>query len=173
MPLHWKGLPLGKNASPPAGWDAAAFNDARWRKVRVPGMWEDQFTDLEDHNGLFLYRTSFELTEEMAARDMTLALGAIDDEDWTSVNGHPVGSVTAKTNPKDYWMAVRRYRVPAAVLKPGRNILAIKVNDLRQAGGIKGMSSAGAPKASAGRWRRGLYLDEPEEWDDPYRFFRW
>jgi hypothetical protein len=23
------------------------------------------------------------------------------------------------------------------------------------------------------RWRHGLYLDEPEEWDDPYRFFRW
>ncbi|HUR45773.1 MAG TPA: hypothetical protein VMZ27_07870 [Candidatus Saccharimonadales bacterium] len=23
------------------------------------------------------------------------------------------------------------------------------------------------------RWRRGLYLDQPEEWDDPYRFFRW
>jgi beta-galactosidase len=23
------------------------------------------------------------------------------------------------------------------------------------------------------RWRNGLYLDVPEEWDDPYRFFRW
>ncbi len=26
---------------------------------------------------------------------------------------------------------------------------------------------------SKGRWREGLYLDAPEEWDDPYRFFRW
>jgi len=24
-----------------------------------------------------------------------------------------------------------------------------------------------------GRWLKGLYLDVPEEWDDPYRFFRW
>ncbi len=24
-----------------------------------------------------------------------------------------------------------------------------------------------------GRWTRGLYADEPQEWDDPYRFFRW
>ncbi|MEA3367402.1 MAG: hypothetical protein U9R68_04740 [Planctomycetota bacterium] len=24
-----------------------------------------------------------------------------------------------------------------------------------------------------GRWLAGLYLDEPQEWDDPYRFFRW
>jgi hypothetical protein len=23
------------------------------------------------------------------------------------------------------------------------------------------------------RWREGLYLDQPEVWDDPYRFFRW
>lgn len=24
-----------------------------------------------------------------------------------------------------------------------------------------------------GRWLTGLYLDQPAEWDDPYRFFRW
>jgi hypothetical protein len=23
------------------------------------------------------------------------------------------------------------------------------------------------------RWLHGLYLDVTEEWDDPYRFFRW
>jgi len=23
------------------------------------------------------------------------------------------------------------------------------------------------------RWLDGLYLDVPEVWDDPYRFFRW
>ncbi len=27
--------------------------------------------------------------------------------------------------------------------------------------------------AEPGRWLHGFYLDEPEEWDDPYRFFRW
>jgi len=24
-----------------------------------------------------------------------------------------------------------------------------------------------------GRWTNGLYADQPQEWDDPYRFFRW
>jgi len=24
-----------------------------------------------------------------------------------------------------------------------------------------------------GRWTSGLYVDQPQEWDDPYRFFRW
>jgi hypothetical protein len=27
--------------------------------------------------------------------------------------------------------------------------------------------------SSEKRWRDGLYLDPPEESDDPYRFFRW
>jgi beta-galactosidase len=32
----------------------------------------------------------------------------------------------------------------------------------------------GSPaKGSERRWLDGLYLDVPEEWDDPYRFFRW
>jgi hypothetical protein len=26
---------------------------------------------------------------------------------------------------------------------------------------------------SASRWLDGLYLDQPDESDDPYRFFRW
>jgi len=26
---------------------------------------------------------------------------------------------------------------------------------------------------SPDRWKAGFYLDQAEEWDDPYRFFRW
>jgi hypothetical protein len=29
------------------------------------------------------------------------------------------------------------------------------------------------PKTGQQRWLTGLYADQPEEWDDPYRFFRW
>jgi hypothetical protein len=29
------------------------------------------------------------------------------------------------------------------------------------------------PARSETRWLTGHYLDQPEEWDDPYRFFRW
>ena len=33
---------------------------------------------------------------------------------------------------------------------------------------------AGPPvPGEPGRWQDGFYLDLPEEWDDPYRFFRW
>jgi beta-galactosidase len=33
--------------------------------------------------------------------------------------------------------------------------------------------SAAVEGEEPGRWLKGFYLDEPEEWDDPYRFFRW
>ncbi|HYG77338.1 MAG TPA: glycoside hydrolase family 2 TIM barrel-domain containing protein [Planctomycetota bacterium] len=33
----------------------------------------------------------------------------------------------------------------------------------------KGIGNAADEK----RWLNGFYLDQPEEWDDPYRFFRW
>ncbi len=33
--------------------------------------------------------------------------------------------------------------------------------------------STPAESGEPGRWLHGFYLDEPEEWDDPYRFFRW
>ncbi len=29
------------------------------------------------------------------------------------------------------------------------------------------------PATPESRWQSGLYVDQPEEWDDPYRFFRW
>jgi hypothetical protein len=34
-------------------------------------------------------------------------------------------------------------------------------------------SSAVTAAKAEQRWLTGLYLDQPEEWDDPYRFFRW
>ena len=29
------------------------------------------------------------------------------------------------------------------------------------------------PQNPEKRWLDGLYLDQPEDWDDPYRYFRW
>jgi NAD(P)-dependent dehydrogenase (short-subunit alcohol dehydrogenase family) len=33
--------------------------------------------------------------------------------------------------------------------------------------------SAPVTPGEPGRWLEGFYPDRPEEWDDPYRFFRW
>ena len=180
LPLTWKGLPLGGGKQPPAGWQSKGFDDRDWLSIRVPGTWENQFDNLADWDEFFLYRVEFDVPADMTGAGVTLVLGAIDDEDWTFINGKPVGSITTETNPRDYWKALRKYPVPAGVLAEGKNILAVKVRDLREAGGIKGLSGSAHQqerlrrrRAGKDRYLSGLYLDLPIRWDDPYRFFRW
>jgi hypothetical protein len=48
--------------------------------------------------------------------------------------------------------------------------------NLEVAGSPPVLTRFGSPVNAAkpeNRWLEGLYLDQPEEWDDPYRFFRW
>jgi len=176
LPDRWRGLPLLSGPAP-EGWTEPGFDDSAWRSIDVPGFWEDQFDDLVNLDGTFLYRVKFTVPPEIAQGESLLVLGAIDDEDRTYLNGKLVGSVTQQTNPNDHWEAPRRYRLPAGTLVAGENVIAVQVEDVRQMGGIMGFETAPdiAPVQTKGkqRWLDGLYLDVPEEWDDPYRFFRW
>jgi hypothetical protein len=51
------------------------------------------------------------------------------------------------------------------------------LGNMGAAGATPLLDRFGSPVAASGddtrRWLHGLYLDEPEEWDDPYRAFRW
>ena len=97
-------------------------------------------------------------------------MGAIDDEDWTYLNGHQNGSVNAQTNPDDHWAAERTYRIPREILRQTGNVLAVRVRDTYLSGGIvRGPVAIVMP----GRWLDSYYIDEPEAGDDPYRYYRW
>ncbi len=171
LPKMWKGQWVGK-AEPPKDWETVGFDDGKWRDIEVPGTWQDQFKDLAKTNDVFLYRVVVDVPAEMAQKDVTLILGCADDEDWTYVNGKFVGSVTAKTNPRDHFDVIRTYRLPKGLLKAGPNLVAVKVNDLRAVGGLKATVFT-RRGAGVTRWLSGLYLDKPEALDDPYRYYRW
>jgi sialate O-acetylesterase len=98
--------------------------------IKVPDYWESQ--GYVDMDGVAWYRTHVALTRDEAAGGITLGLGMIDDSDTTYVNGVAVGSTV------NAWNGVRVYRVPAAVLREGDNVVAIKVEDLGAGGGIHG-----------------------------------
>jgi beta-galactosidase len=176
LPGRWQGLAL-VTGEEPAGWANPGFDDAAWRAIDVPGAWEDQFADLAAFDGTFLYRVKVTVPAEIAQGEAVLVLGAVDDEDRTYVNGKLVGSITKETNPKDYWQAVRSYTIPAGTLVAGENVIAVAANDIYQSGGIMCFLNEPDPTAPPAqteqRWLDGLYLDVPQEWDDPYRFFRW
>ncbi len=177
LPTQWKGLPLLSGGAP-QGWTAPGFDDSAWRQVKVGAGWESQFEDVRGFDGVFLYRVKVTVPPEIAEGKATLVLGAVDDEDRTYVNGKLVGSITQETNPNDYWEAPRRYTMAPGTLKAGENVIAVEVTDVRQTGGILAFASLeDVPPAPTSRdsmrWLTGLYLDEPVEEDDPYRFYRW
>jgi len=145
------------------------FDASAWRKIKVPGMWEQQFPDLGQYDGTAWYRTEFTLAEAEQT-PVTLSLAAIDDEDWTYLNGELIGHIGQDTNPDDYWSARREYTVSAGDLREDRNILVVRVNDLRQGGGFaQGRIGIFRP----GAWLDSYYLDVPTDLDDPYRYNRW
>lgn len=124
---RWPGAIVEKIDQGAADWSAIQIDESDWLKIQVPGLWESQ--QFAGVDGIIWYRTTFTLTLEEAKADITLSLGRIDDNDITWVNGHQVGATNA-------YDALRTYKVPARYLKPGKNQIAIRVEDTGGGGGI-------------------------------------
>ena len=104
-------------------------NAQGWATATVPGLWES--TGYADVDGSFYYRKTFTLTQAQASRPATLYLGPIDDNDRTYVNGSEVGAT-------NLYSENRIYPVPAGVLRPGENTLAVWIEDTGGGGGFYG-----------------------------------
>jgi sialate O-acetylesterase len=114
-----------------AVWAAPDFNDSNWKTIKTPIYWEQQgFTDID---GIAWYRKEIILNVEQSNSNATLHLGKIDDADITFVNGVEIG----KTNSYD---KDRVYSIENKILKPGKNIIAVRVDDTGGNGGIWGDS---------------------------------
>ncbi|MCG3124802.1 MAG: hypothetical protein GIKADHBN_03289 [Phycisphaerales bacterium] len=139
-------------ASPGAAWVNTDFSDSAWKTVAVPGAWQG---DLASFDGFVYLRTSVDVSEELAGKEATLELAAIDDRDDAWVNGRHVGSM----HQPGVWNQPRRYQVPAGVLKAGKNVVAVRVRDDQGNGGIVGNAEnvclriAGRTVPLAGQWK--------------------
>jgi alpha-L-fucosidase 2 len=110
---------------------------AGWQTVRVPGFWEEQAPNLGGYDGFAWYRCFVNVPEKFIGRGVRLQLGRIDDADEAFVNGQKVGATGRM--PPDYegLSSTRRaYAVPADVLRPGWNLIAIRVFDKAGGGGV-------------------------------------
>ncbi|MEM6770707.1 MAG: sialate O-acetylesterase, partial [Bacteroidota bacterium] len=81
-------------------------------------------------DGIFYFRGTFLLTEKQAQAGGTLYLGAIDDGDWTYINGIQVGAT-----PNAYSQP-RAYLIKPGVLKAGANQIAFRIFDGQGGGGF-------------------------------------
>lgn len=98
-----------------------------WRKMNVPGFWEQQ--GAADVDGAVWVRKEFVLTKDQIKQDAILELGMLDDSDTTYVNGVKVGNSSNRYVP-------RRYSVAASLLKEGLNVIVIRIVDTDANGGF-------------------------------------
>ncbi len=111
-------------------WAAPEADVSRWNTIRVPGEWSGAgVAALSEFDGVALFRREIEVPADWVGRDLTLQLGEIDDNDTTHWNGVPVGNTNG-------WSNNRRYTIPSAQVKAGRNIIGVRVTDTGGGGGL-------------------------------------
>jgi sialate O-acetylesterase len=135
-------------------WGDPGVDTSAWKTMAVPTLWEN--AGEPELNGVVWLRRTVELPDNVGQVAADLLLGMVDDIDTTYVNGVKVGATVG-------YNVVRKYAVPAGVLKPGRNVIAVRVLDTGGGGGIWGDEKLQlivkipgcrpSPIDLAGRWR--------------------
>jgi len=110
-------------------WNTIDFDDSKWPQMQLPSLWEDK--QLGDLDGVVWFRKTLDVSADVAGKEATLELAMIDDNDVTYVNGIKVGETNS-------YNQHRKYTIPAGVLKAGKNVIAVRVDDTGGGGGIYG-----------------------------------
>lgn len=122
---------LDNEGAPAKGYQNLDYSadKSRWKTMKLPSTWET--AGLPGFDGLVYFRREVEIPQASAGKEAVLSLGTIDDRDVTYVNGQMVGMMNQHLDN-------RVYKIPAGVLKAGKNVIAVTVLDTGGEGGIYG-----------------------------------
>jgi sialate O-acetylesterase len=154
-----------------AGWADPKLDDHAWKTVHLPGGFEE--FGLADVPAVVWFRKEIVLPDPLPAGAAVLHLGVVEKMDTTFVNGHWVGASAWVENP-------RAYRVPAADLQPGRNLITIRVFKVKSRAGFLSppdrlnLAFAGGPEIPlAGVWKGAVSVDARPPHPLPLGFENW
>jgi sialate O-acetylesterase len=109
-------------------WYDEGYDAAGWQTMKLPGYWDEQGLKA---NGAVWFRKEIEVPTDMTDKPAKLMLGRIVDRDVVYVNGVLVGTT-------GYQYPPRTYELPANLLRPGKNVIVIRViNNSGRGGFIK------------------------------------
>lgn len=141
------------------GWAGLDEPACGWADMELPGSWQCRGLN---HSGVVWFRKTVEIPAGWTGRELSLAIGAADKSDTTYFNNEQVGSITM-ADQADAWSLPRTYTVPGKLVKPGRNVIAVRVHSDKFAGGMTGpaaLMKISCPDAGdvgaislAGMWR--------------------
>jgi sialate O-acetylesterase len=138
-------------------WSAAGLDDSGWKTVEIPGGFSE--LGVADVPSICWFRKELVLPDPLPAGQATLCLGSIEKMDTAYLNGQWVGASSWVENP-------RVYAIKDGVLKPGRNVLAVRVFKLKPQGGFLSKPDAlrlvlgdQSVIPLAGEWKGALSVD--------------
>lgn len=147
---------LATPGKPGADWfkPEAVLKD--WKPIEAPGIWEKSANLKLD--GVVWMRKVIDVPADVASQDTILELGAVDDFDYTWINGKVVGHIGKET--PSFWTVARSYKLPAGTLKAGQNVILVRVIDHGGGGGFGAQpeemflgTTSGAKVSLAGTWQ--------------------
>ncbi len=106
-------------------WFSGGYEDSGWSGMNLPASFHG--SELEELKGAVWFRKEFFIPEGMQTGKAKLYLGTIINGDDTYINGLKIGT-------NDSLFARRRYEIPEGLLKPGKNLLAVRVIITRHMG---------------------------------------
>ncbi|MDO4950272.1 MAG: sialate O-acetylesterase [Bacteroidales bacterium] len=109
-------------------WYDEDLDDSSWGTLTVPGLWAGK---LGTFDGSLWMRREVMISAENAGKDLPLHMGVIDDNEITWWNGECVGMTEG-------WLATRDYVVPGRLVREGRNVLCVRIEDTGADGGVRG-----------------------------------
>ena len=122
--MHWYDeYDIGsKNGS----WADPALDDSSWKTLRIPGDFGE--LGVADVPSLCWLRKEITLPQTLPQGPARLYLGSVDKMDTAYINGRQVGASSWVENPRVYFAE--------GALKPGRNIIAIRLLRMKPGGGF-------------------------------------
>jgi sialate O-acetylesterase len=121
IPITDKGL------DSPKPWYDNSYIPEGWHKFWLPGYWDDQ--GVKGLNGVVWFRKEVNIPASMTGKPAKLFMGRIVDADNIYINGVLSGSITYQYPP-------RRYDLPSGLLKPGKNLIVIRLTNNSGKGGF-------------------------------------
>jgi len=152
-------------------WASPDVDDSTWKTVDIPGGFAE--LGVPDTPAVVWFKKEVVLPDPLPAGRASIHLGSIERMDTVFINGTQVGASAWVENP-------RVYLIPDGVLKPGRNVVTIRVLKTKPQGGFLGKPEElhltlgdNTSIPLAGKWKGKLSLDARPPQPLPIGYENW
>lgn len=152
-------------------WASPDIDDSQWKPVDIPGGFSE--LGVPETPAVAWFRKDILLPDPLPAGRAMLHLGIIERMDTAFVNGKEVGASAWVENPRAYFLG-------EGVLKPGRNVIVVRVLKTKPDGGFLSkpedlniVLGDGTSIPLAGKWKGQLSVDARPPHPLPISYENW